>query len=164
MDISLGSEVEGFSSSTVLEASVVSTGISSFWGSADEGLVDANLNAWDNSSAPRADWDAIVDNCEKRIRIRNWISFWEDDELFYLSSWWSHSMKSFPSSGFLGYPLGYLAFWRLIRYDCRSSLGKCRCNWSQSWDWTWRIILYGMAVSVHNWGIEFNILQGSSVR
>ena len=60
-----GSEVEGFSSSAVLEASVVSTEISSFWGSADEGLVGANLNAWDNSSAPRADWDAMVDNYEE---------------------------------------------------------------------------------------------------
>jgi len=33
---------------------------------ADEGLVDADLNAWDNSSAPRADWDAMVDNYEER--------------------------------------------------------------------------------------------------
>ena len=61
-----GSEVEGFSSSTVLEASVGSTKIGSCWGSADEGLVDADLNAWDNSSAPRADWDAMVDNYEER--------------------------------------------------------------------------------------------------
>ena len=59
-------EVEGFSSSVVLEASVGSTKINSSWGSADEGLVDAELNAWDNSSAPRADWDAIVDNYEER--------------------------------------------------------------------------------------------------
>ena len=61
-----GIEVEGFSSSTVLEASFGSIKIGSFWGLADEGLVDADLNAWDNSSAPRADWDAMVDNCEKR--------------------------------------------------------------------------------------------------
>ena len=61
-----GSEVEGFSSSAVLEASIGSTKIGSFWGSADEGLVDADLNAWDNSSTPRADWDAMVDNCEER--------------------------------------------------------------------------------------------------
>jgi len=32
----------------------------------DEGLVDADLNAWDTSSAPRADWDTMVDNCEER--------------------------------------------------------------------------------------------------
>ena len=57
--------MEGFSSSVVLEASVGSTEIGSFWGLADEGLVDADLNAWDNSSAPRADWDAMVDNCEE---------------------------------------------------------------------------------------------------
>ena len=58
-------EMEGLSSSIVLEASVGSTEISSFWGSADEGLVGAESNAYDNSSAPRADWDAMVDNCEE---------------------------------------------------------------------------------------------------
>ena len=62
-------EVEGFS--TILEASVVSIVIGSFGRSADEGLVGADPNAWDNSSAPRADWEAIVDNYEKRIRIRS---------------------------------------------------------------------------------------------
>ena len=135
----LGSEVEGFSSSAVLEASVVSTKIGSFWGSADEGLVGADLNAWDNSSAPRSDWDAMVDNYEKRIRIRSWISFWEEDGLFYLSSWWSHSAKPFPSNGFLGCPLGCLAFWRLVCYNCRSSmcfhqLLQWKCCWSYSWN------------------------------
>ena len=45
MDISSGSEVEGFSSSAVLEASIGSIGIGFFWGSADEGLIGANLNA-----------------------------------------------------------------------------------------------------------------------
>ena len=40
-----GGEMEGLSSSPVLEASVVSTEIGSFWGSADEGLVGADLNA-----------------------------------------------------------------------------------------------------------------------
>ena len=57
--------MEGFSSSIVLEASVGSTKIGSFWGSADEGLVGAESNALDNSSAPRADWDAMVDNYEE---------------------------------------------------------------------------------------------------
>ena len=66
-------EVEEFS--TVLEASAVLIVIGSFGRSADEGLVGADPNAWDNSSAPRADCDAMVDNCEKRIKIRNWISF-----------------------------------------------------------------------------------------
>jgi hypothetical protein len=47
--------MEGLSSFAVLEASVVSTEISSFWGSADEGLVGADLNAWDNSLVPRVD-------------------------------------------------------------------------------------------------------------
>ena len=61
-----GIEVEGSSSSAILRASVGSTKISSSWGSADEGLVDVELNARDNSSAPRTDWDATVDNCEER--------------------------------------------------------------------------------------------------
>ena len=118
-----GIEVEGFSSSTVLEASFGSTEISSFWWSADEGLVDADLNARDKSSAPRVGWDAMVDNYKERSRIRDWISFWEEDELFYLSSWWSRSVKPFPSNGFLGCPLGCLAFWRLVCYNCRNSMG-----------------------------------------
>ena len=59
-------KIEGLTSSVVLEASVISTKVGSSWGSADEGLVDAESNAWDNSSAPRVDWDAIVDSCEER--------------------------------------------------------------------------------------------------
>ena len=58
--------MERLTSSTVLEALIVSTEIGSSWGSADEGLVDAELNAWDNSSTPRANWDAMVDNYEER--------------------------------------------------------------------------------------------------
>ena len=57
--------MERLTSSTVLEALIVSTEIGSSWGSADEGLVDAKLNAQDNSSAPRADWDAMFDNYEE---------------------------------------------------------------------------------------------------
>ena len=57
-------EVEGFSN--ILEASVVSIIIGSFGRSVDEGLVGVDPNTWDNSSAPRADWDAMVDNCEER--------------------------------------------------------------------------------------------------
>jgi len=49
-----GIEVEGFSSSVALEASVGSIEIGSSWGLANEDLADAELNAWDNSSAPRA--------------------------------------------------------------------------------------------------------------
>ena len=44
--------MEGLTSSAALEASVVSTKIGSFQGLADEGLVDADLNAWDNNSTP----------------------------------------------------------------------------------------------------------------
>ena len=156
--------MEGLTSSTILEASVVSTKIGSFWGSANEGLVDADLNAWDNSSAPRAGWDAMVDNYKERIRIRDWISFWEEDELFYLSSRWSRSAKSFPSNGFLGCPLGRLALWRLIHYDCGGSMSfhqllQWRCSWSYSWNWAWWLIIYRMPLPVQAWGIEFDVLK-----
>ena len=57
--------MEELSSSIVLGASVGSTEIGFFWGSANEGSVGAKSNAWDNSSAPRADWDAMFDNYEE---------------------------------------------------------------------------------------------------
>ena len=57
--------MEGLTSSAILEASVVSTKVGSSWGSTDEGLVGAESNAWDNSSAPRADQDAMFDNWEE---------------------------------------------------------------------------------------------------
>ena len=63
---SIKDEMGGPTCSAIFEASVVSTKISSSWGSVDEGLVDVESNAWDNSSAPRTDWDAMVDNCEER--------------------------------------------------------------------------------------------------
>jgi len=40
-----GGKMERLRSSAVLEASVVSTKVGSSWGLADEGLVDAELNA-----------------------------------------------------------------------------------------------------------------------
>ena len=63
--------MEGSSSSTILRAQVGSTEIGSSWGLADEDLVDAELNAWDNSTAPRTDWDAMVDNYEERDQKLN---------------------------------------------------------------------------------------------
>ena len=60
-----GIEVEGSSSSTILRASVGSTKIGSSRGSTDEGLLDVELNTWDNSSAPRTDGDAMVDIYEE---------------------------------------------------------------------------------------------------
>ena len=63
---SIKDKIEGLTSSAVLEAYVVSTKIGSSRGSADEGLVDAKSNAWDNSSAPRTDRDAMVDNYEEK--------------------------------------------------------------------------------------------------
>ena len=157
-----GGEMEGLTSSAILEASVVSTKIGSFWGSADEGLVDADLNAWDNSSTPRVGWDATVDNCEERNGIRSWISFWEEDELFYLGSRWSRSAKSFPSNGFLGCHLGRLALWRLIRYNCGGSMSfhqllQWRCSWSYFWSRAWWLIIYRMPLPVYGWGIGFSV-------
>ena len=105
-----------------LGKSIVSTKIVSFWGSIDEGLVGDDLNAWDNSSTPRAGWDTMIDNCEERNEIRSWISLWDEGWLFYLGSRWSRSAKSFPSNGFLGCPLGRLALWRLICFNCRGSM------------------------------------------
>ena len=58
--------MEGLTSSAILEASVVSTKVGSYWGSANEGLVNVESNAQDNSSTPRVDWDAMVDSCEER--------------------------------------------------------------------------------------------------
>ena len=56
--VASGGEVERFSSFAILglsEASVISIVIGSLGGLADEGLVDADSNAWDNNSAPKAD-------------------------------------------------------------------------------------------------------------
>ena len=47
-------------SSAILKASVISAKVDSSWGSANEGLVDAKSNAWDNSFTPRVDWDVVV--------------------------------------------------------------------------------------------------------
>ena len=56
----------GLTSSAIFEEYVVSTKIGSSWGSVDEGLVDAKPNTQNNSSTPRTDWDAMVDNYEGR--------------------------------------------------------------------------------------------------
>ena len=58
--------MEGLTSFAVLKASTASTKVGSSWGSADEVQVDAESNAQDNSSAPRVNWDAMVDSCEER--------------------------------------------------------------------------------------------------
>ena len=50
--------------SAAVEASIISTEIGSFWGSADGGSVGAESNARDSNSAPRVYWDAMLDNCE----------------------------------------------------------------------------------------------------
>ena len=51
--------------STVVEVSVISTEIGSFRGTADEGSVGVESSAWDSSSSPRIDWDAMLDSCER---------------------------------------------------------------------------------------------------
>ena len=76
---------------------------------------------------------------------------------FYLSSRWSPSAKSFSSNGFLGCPLGRLALWRLIHYNCRGSMSfhqllQWRCSWSYSWGWTWWLIIYWVPLPVQAWG------------
>jgi len=56
--VASGGEVERFSSSAILgmsEASVISIVIDSLGGLADERLVDADSNAWDNNLAPKVD-------------------------------------------------------------------------------------------------------------
>jgi len=39
--------------------------VGSVRGSADGGSVGAESNAWGSKSAPRASWDAMLDNCEE---------------------------------------------------------------------------------------------------
>ena len=47
-----------------MEASVISTEIGSFWGLVDGDSIGVESNAWDSSPAPRAGWDAMLDNYE----------------------------------------------------------------------------------------------------
>ena len=51
--------------STVVKVSVISTEIGSFHGTADGSSVGAESNAWGSKSAPRASWDAMLDNYEE---------------------------------------------------------------------------------------------------
>ena len=56
--VASGGEVGRFSSSTILglsEASVILIVIGSLGELADERLIDADSNAWDNNSAPKVD-------------------------------------------------------------------------------------------------------------
>ena len=87
-------------------------------GLADERLVDADSNSWDNNSAPKADWDAIVDGCKRGIELEVKYYLKREDKLIFLSNWWFCSAKSLPSGGFLSYTLGCLTFWRLICEYC----------------------------------------------
>ena len=150
--------------SVVVGASVIAIEIGSLWESADEGSVGAKSNAWDSSSAPRADWDAMVDNCEKgdqklNISLRGiWI--------VYLSSWWSRSTKSFPTNDFLGCPLDCFALWRLVCHDHGDGMSfhqflQWRCGQSYSWDWAWWLIIYRMPLPIQAWRIEFSVLKRS---
>ena len=56
-----------------MEASITSTKIGSCWGSVDKGLVGDESSAWDSSPAPKADWDAMLDNYEK-TGLESWTS------------------------------------------------------------------------------------------
>ena len=160
-------EVEKFSSSVIwdlLGTSVASIVIGSLGGLADERLVDADLSAWDNSLAPKANWDAIVDGCKKGIKLEVEYLLKREDKLIYLSNWWFCCTKSLPSGGFLSYTFGFLAFWRLICEYCWGTWGfhqlfQSGCSWSYSWGWTWWIIFYAIPFPVHAWWIKFGILQ-----
>jgi len=50
--------------SVVMGVSVISAEIGSTRGSADEGSVGVESNAWDSSPAPKVDCDAMLDNYE----------------------------------------------------------------------------------------------------
>ena len=50
--------------SVVMGVSVISVEIGSIRGSADEGSVGAESNAWDSNPAPKVDYDAMLDNYE----------------------------------------------------------------------------------------------------
>ena len=129
--------------SAIVKALVVSTEIGFSW---DEGSVGGGSSAWDVCPTPKADWDAMLDNCEENgIRKLN-ISLrkvW----IVHLSSWWSCPMESFSSSGFLSYPWNHFALWRLTCHDHGSSMGshqllQRRCGWSHPWNWAWRLVIY----------------------
>ena len=64
-----------------MEASVTSTEIGSYWGSANKGLVGVESSVWDSSPAPKEDWDAMLNNCEK-MESESWTSVWEKYESF----------------------------------------------------------------------------------
>ena len=84
-----GGEVEGFSSSIIwdlLGTSVASMVIGSLGGLADERLANANLSAWDSSSAPKVDWDVIVDDSKKGIELEVEYHLKREDKLIYLSN------------------------------------------------------------------------------
>ena len=64
-----------------MEASVTSIEIGSCWGSEDKGLVGDESSVWVSSPAPKADWDAMLDNYEK-MGSESWTSVWGKYELF----------------------------------------------------------------------------------
>jgi len=51
--------------SVVVKVSVISAEIDSFCGTADGGSVGVESSVGDSSSTPRADWDAMLDSCER---------------------------------------------------------------------------------------------------
>jgi hypothetical protein len=51
--------------SIVMGVSVISAEIGSICGSADEGSVEAESNAWGSNPAPKVDCDAMLDNYEE---------------------------------------------------------------------------------------------------
>ena len=49
--------------SVIMGVSVILAKIGSIRGSANEGSVGAELNAWDSSLAPKVDCDTMLDSC-----------------------------------------------------------------------------------------------------
>ena len=87
--VASGGEIERFSSSAVLgllKASVISIVIGSLGGLADERLIDVDSNASDNNSAPKVDWNAIVDGYKKGIELEVGYHLNREDKLSYLSN------------------------------------------------------------------------------
>ena len=83
-----------------------------------------------------------------------------------MNSWWSRSVESFPSNGFLGCPLDHLTLWRLVCHDRGGGMSfhqflQWRCSWSYSWNRAWLPIVYRTPLPIQARRIKFSILKRS---
>ena len=86
--------------------------------------------------------------------------------IVYLSCWWSRSMESLRSSGFLGCPLDHLALWRLICHNYGGSRSfhqflQWRRSRSHSWNRARWLVVYKTPVPIQARRVKFNILKRS---